>query len=130
MDKRKNLKRILIGLLVGLFIVIIFFSFKPIRKFFMEREKVAEIYTGKNALYSEEWFERQYQEIEKQKNDIKTTKEEMKTNNSESLKNSYYAQIKIVNSLISEYNAKMRSSKYQEFANKGLPREIELVEVE
>lgn len=121
-------KNIVTTILVVFIIILFFLSYKPIRKFFMEREKIGETYTGANALRSEEWFERQYQEIEKQKTDIKLTKEEMRTDNSDSLKNSYYAQVKILNSLISEYNSKMKSSKYNEFANLGLPKEIDLIE--
>lgn len=127
MKTNERKKITIIWIIAVIILATLIINQKPIRKFFMEREKVNEIYTGKNSLRTEEWFERQYQEIEKQKSDLIITSNELKNNSSESLKNSYYAQMKILNALIAEYNSKMNSSKYEEFANKYLPQSIEMI---
>lgn len=123
-DKKMKLWIVLLILIVAL----LFLLHKPIRGFLMGHEVINEVYTGDNLLRSQEWFGRQYEEIEKQKADLKIMSNEMETDKSESLRNAYYAQIKILNGLIAEYNAKMNAIKYGKFANRDLPKRIELVE--
>lgn len=122
---KRSVAIILTVLMVIVLLVTTFYT--PLRlaitNFFAQNNVV----TVDNLLREEKWFYTQYESIKSKKVDLESDEKELEKNPSDSLRDSIYAQKKIINQLVAEYNAKSDSYSSQLFRDKELPYKLELV---